>query len=314
MATPKILLDARDMCLEAKIDVNPQLLLIKIEDSAEAEGKPDEPRSQIKPQARRKKDSKPKSRYRMTLGMAKLLATSGCRVSVLDREFNNPDHELCYNVGACNNCVRERETNEAVDRHASSRQVKREAVELSIAFYDGEAEELKHEAAKSANEGKRQGNEWKIFKSAIQSWQKKKIMELLDVMDLCEDTFMTDPELLRIAKSRSLTDISSFDHADVHWPGQTEWQLELLALIQDLERSEQEKAECFEHEAEEKRGLAEEKRGLAEEKRRLAEEKRRLAEEVKQQKQLERNARTQARPRNQKGKAPEDQLKQEEQK
>lgn len=287
MATPKILSDARDMCLESKIDVNPKLLLIKMEDCFEGEGEPDEPSSQAEPQVRKNKDKKTKSRYKMTLGMAELLATNRCRVGVLDREFNNPDHESCYSVGACDNCVRERDQDERRDRHASERQAKREEVELSILFYDGKDQELKHEKANSENKGEQQGNERKIFKSAIQSWRKKKIIELLDTMDLCKDAFMTDPELLRIAKSRKLEDISSFDHAEVRWPGQTEWRLELLALIRDVERSEQEKSDYLEREAQEKIRVAQEKI-------RLAADKRRLAEDARRQKQLERSKKSQA--------------------
>lgn len=252
MVTRKMLADAAKKCQSAKVAVAPEVLRIKAEDSAE--GDKDEV-TDTQTEVRTVEQCAPSRAglYKMTLGMARFLATKGCRIEALDEEFNNPPHQPCIEYGGCDQCVLQRAQNEQEDRLAAERLAKRVEIELAIEFYDGKGEELKRKTRNQASQDERFGGERQLFKKAIEDWRVKKMLELLDEIDICEDAFMSDKELLRIAKYKRLDSVTAFDNPAVAWAGLPEWRSDLLQVIMDLEKAEQEKAERKEAEERERK-------------------------------------------------------------
>ncbi|KAG8741802.1 hypothetical protein FRC10_002401 [Ceratobasidium sp. 414] len=272
MATLKMLKDAATMCREAGIVVSEQLLNIKVEDN----DSDNEDTPVMVTKASKESATKANGLYQMTIGIAEYIATEGCLVEVMDREFDNPPHIPCYDIGGCYNCKRQRQHNEQA-RLAMNGAPNQEDLQQY-----NPVEAVKHTAKELAiEETKRLPKDLKIFKKAIEVWREDKYMRLVDILNICEDAFMTDKELKRIAQFR-ITSVNSFDDPDVRWPGALEWRQELLLVIQDLELSEARKREEDQQVVEAERL----------EKQRLAQEHQKEKEQARQSKAQERRAKT----------------------
>ncbi|KAG9096998.1 hypothetical protein FS749_007300 [Ceratobasidium sp. UAMH 11750] len=111
MATPKMLSDALEICIEAGINISGLVSNTRLKTDGDSEHEDD---MEALPEATDILDNQPrnpksKNRYPMTVAIAEYLATKGCLVDVLDCAFNNPPHKPCYDVGGCMNCVHRRQ-------------------------------------------------------------------------------------------------------------------------------------------------------------------------------------------------------------
>ncbi|KAG8721800.1 hypothetical protein FRC08_010137 [Ceratobasidium sp. 394] len=219
----------------------------------------------------------------MSLAIAEYLVTKGCLVDVLDRVFDNPPHVPCYEVGGCQNCVRQRQLDEAEDRLAQERLAKREEIELDIKMYEPNEEKRKHKERSKRKEHERSPKETKVFKEKLVEWREHKYQQLLEELDIPLDAFMSDKELQKIAKFK-VTGLDSFAHPEVEWFAPAEWKTEALQAIQDAEQAEA--SRIAQEEAK--------KRGLEEERKQAQDEKRRKKELERQEKQREKQLKAQA--------------------
>lgn len=108
----------------------------------------------------------------MNLGVAEYIATVNCRTAVLDREFNNPPHPLCYNIGGCDRCVEHRKRDDDVDLHAQRRQLLKEKDEERRVddFADTSIEQKNPAYQRNANI--RYGDLRSKFTNALVAWRK----------------------------------------------------------------------------------------------------------------------------------------------
>lgn len=113
MVTKKMVQDACGMCKEAGIEVDPVLAALKAEEESNTQDEVHEKCMSTEPST--------KGRYAMSLGMAEYIATEGCLVAVIDKEFNNPKHKPCIEVSGCVNCKNKREHQETHDIHLKQR-------------------------------------------------------------------------------------------------------------------------------------------------------------------------------------------------
>ncbi|KAG9091106.1 hypothetical protein FRC07_011931, partial [Ceratobasidium sp. 392] len=105
-------------------------------------------------------------------GVARFIATDGCRTRVLDEIFGNPPHIPCEEVGGCENCLKkrlERKSNEP-DVHAAAREAKREQIDLEFILEDPDvvSQPLRRPVAKN-----RAGAKLAKVKKAIEDWRKE---------------------------------------------------------------------------------------------------------------------------------------------
>ncbi|KAG8731997.1 hypothetical protein FRC10_001316 [Ceratobasidium sp. 414] len=113
---------------------------------------------------------------------------------------------------------------------------------MDVQQYDPNVENTKHEEQAQVQELRRSHREFQIFKKAIEMWRKNKYLCILDEMDICLDAFMTDKQLTQLAQFK-INSVNSFDHKDVCWSMNREWQQELFRFVQDLEVSQVHKQE-----------------------------------------------------------------------
>ncbi|KDN33079.1 hypothetical protein RSAG8_13832, partial [Rhizoctonia solani AG-8 WAC10335] len=120
-------------------------------------------------------------RRAMNLGVSEYIATMDCRTSVIDREFNNPPHTSCYEIGGCDRCVERRQKDEEADQHLGERLLlKAEAEDRNIEdFEPGETQERK-KPGKRDNERYYYGELKSQFVDALTAWRWDKFMELSD--------------------------------------------------------------------------------------------------------------------------------------
>ncbi|KAG9081189.1 hypothetical protein FRC06_005744 [Ceratobasidium sp. 370] len=209
--------------------------------------------------------------------MAEYLVTKGCLVDVLDRAFDNPLHESCYEVGGCQNCVRQRELDEAKDQLAAKRSVKREETELDIKMYDPETELKRKTRVKRKNE--RVPKDVAFIKTRLLEWREQEYQKLLVDFDIPIDAFLADKFVQRIAKFK-VKDLESFSSPDIDWSAPVEWKTKVLESVQAIEQdlnTQRERGEV------DKRKAAEAKKRANEEARRKEQEERACQREFERQ-------------------------------
>lgn len=249
MATPKLLQDAATMCKTAGIAVPAEPLDIKARSKDESEeGESEEGESEEDESEEEESDdedvydpygtgSAAKGRPQMSITMAEYLVTDRCLVEVLDREFNNPAHTPCYDVGGCYNCKRNRKHAEDQVLLAAGQVPTPDPVELDIQQRNAEAEEVKARAREAAKRNERSEEEFQVFMKAIGDWREDYYMQIVNRLNICLAALMTGEELVRVAKFK-ITSIESFNHPQVRWEAPLEWRQALLEFIKDLEESE----------------------------------------------------------------------------
>lgn len=176
------------------------------------------------------------ARRTVNLGVSEDIATTDCRTAVLDREFDNPPHRSCYYIGGCDRCVEHcRQDNEA-DRHAKRRLlIKEEDSEHHIKSSD-EPEHKKPPNKRNPN--MRYGELRTRFTDGLLEWRNRKFLELVQLYDTESERIMTLSELTSIAKTKGIDDTSAFDRGVTHWPGPSDWRLEVLEVLEGLQKDE----------------------------------------------------------------------------
>ncbi|EUC55881.1 hypothetical protein RSOL_142820, partial [Rhizoctonia solani AG-3 Rhs1AP] len=193
------------------------------------------------------------SRRTMNLGVSEYIATVDCRTGVIDREFNNPPHAPCYEVGGCDRCVERQQHNQEVDRHIGKRNLlKEEAEDRNVEDFEPDEARGHKKPSKRDNERYRYG-EFKVrFINALTAWRWKTFMELSELYSITPNHIMTDKELAAIAETKGITDASAFDQIDIQWPGRQEWKVEVLEVLKGAQSKEDEKLAELDQQRQEK--------------------------------------------------------------
>ncbi|KAF8605992.1 hypothetical protein BDV93DRAFT_554312 [Ceratobasidium sp. AG-I] len=205
----------------------------------------------------------PKDHYQTSIGTAEYVATERCLVDVLGREFSNPAHAPCYDIGGCYSCKQKHQVDEKRALLSVEKTPKQEIIELDIRQYDFKAEETESHAQEATKQNERSAKDVQIFKEEIQGWRKACYMRALREVDIPLDALMTDKELKRVAKFK-VTSVESFDNPEIRWESAPEWRQELLQVIKDLEASEARKLDATERIQEERIQKGEDAAGEAE--------------------------------------------------
>ncbi|KAG8708773.1 ATP-dependent DNA helicase sgs1 [Ceratobasidium sp. 395] len=160
--------------------------------------------------------------------------------TAMDRAFDNPSHESCYENGNCDLCVAWQARDEAeeivedhVDVHARERAIKREEDELQIIFETGQPEELKTTKTSS---NRRPTEETKRIRTHLLEWRARKLLDESQTHWISLEDIATDKALEAIAKSASIDDVASLDHLVPLWPQRKRWGEEVVSLVKDLLR------------------------------------------------------------------------------
>ncbi|KAG8694999.1 hypothetical protein FRC11_001812 [Ceratobasidium sp. 423] len=248
IVTKSIVQNAIKACKEANIPVDPTLAALKaeaLEDEEEdvlARPVDDDTSPGDTPTPSRPSKGAKNGRRVMDLGVSEYIATMDCRTAVLDREFNNPPHISCYEVGGCDRCVERRERAEEADRHIEERQLlKEEAQDRNIEDFEPEEARERKKPTKRDDERFCYGELKKQFTEALTTWRWDKFLELSELYDLTPDWIMTDKELAAIAKTKGLLDATAFDQPAIQWPGRPEWRTEVLDVLAEVQRVEDER-------------------------------------------------------------------------
>ncbi|KAG9076973.1 nucleolar DEAD-box protein required for synthesis of 60S ribosomal subunit [Ceratobasidium sp. 370] len=228
LVTKGIVNKAAKICRDAKVELDPVLLAMKVEEGAENEG------VQLDDTPIESTGQSGLSRPQLTLGMAEYIATGaagGCLTEVIDRAFKNPAHTSCFDVGSCESCIKRRREQEP-DAHKVARQEGRLQEALEIKMEDND---LEH---KEPALGTRTGDERNCFTTGLVAWRRQRFLDTSEVYDISLEEIMTTKELGRIARLKGITKASDFDRPEVKWPGLPNWRLEVLVLLSDMQRIE----------------------------------------------------------------------------
>ncbi|KAG9090007.1 hypothetical protein FS749_000887 [Ceratobasidium sp. UAMH 11750] len=178
MATPRMINDVLEICIEAGINVSGQTVNTHLKDDGDSdnedEGEICEPRDT--PEAQPKK-AKAKKCYAMTVKMAEYLVTKGCLIDVLDRAF-----EI-------------RRTSRVTRLEAAERSVKHEETELDIKMHDPETELKRTTRVKPENE--RAPKAIAFIKTRLLEWRGQEYQKLVVDFDIPIEAFMADKVVQR---------------------------------------------------------------------------------------------------------------------
>ncbi|KDN35181.1 hypothetical protein RSAG8_11790, partial [Rhizoctonia solani AG-8 WAC10335] len=189
----------------------------------------------------------------MNLGVSEYIATVDCQTGVIDREFNNPPHAPCYEVGGCDRCVVQKQHDTEVDRHTGKRNLlKEEAEDRNIEDFEPDEARGHKKPSKRDNEHYRYGESKIQFINALTAWRWKTFTELSELYDITPDHIMTNKELTAIAETKGITDASAFDWVDIQWPGHQEWKVEVLEVLTGVQMEEDEQLAELEQQRQEK--------------------------------------------------------------
>jgi superfamily II DNA/RNA helicase len=238
MLTKTTIKKAVQICKDAHIEVAPELIAIKAE--AEDEDEEIEEVEEVEEvvaaptKATKSKDTKSTKGRRaagkrnMSLPMAEYIATQECRTAVIDREFKNPPHPSCYEVGGCDICIEQRKRDEDYDRLAPERQaIKQEDQGNTL----DEQQDLPRKKPQATKLDTRVTAERKDIKGRLVDWRKTKLADISKLYYTHLESIMTNKEIDKIAKALELTEPASFDRLDICWPGELAWRLEVLDII-----------------------------------------------------------------------------------
>ncbi|KAG9086930.1 hypothetical protein FRC06_002812 [Ceratobasidium sp. 370] len=229
LVTKGIVTNALNICKEAGLSFDPVIRNLKVEDGEDEE---DELTREEQP----KQSGKRPGDLKRTMGleMAEYIATGisgGCLTELTDRIFKNPPHTPCYEAGSCENCVKSRQEQEP-DSHRADREATRPQ--------DPSVEEKNSDRPRKVPKPRnitRPVQEQRRFLAGILAWCHQKLLDLLEVHDTSLDEIMTEKEAVRISK-HLVKAPEDFDKPEIKWPGLSNWRLELVTVLWDLQRAE----------------------------------------------------------------------------
>ncbi|KAG8708121.1 hypothetical protein FRC09_001429 [Ceratobasidium sp. 395] len=209
---------AAQICKSAGVEVDPALLATKVEDPKDEEWDFTDDDEDYSGASRN-----------MSLGMAKYIiagVSGGCLTEPIDQQFSNPAHTSCFEVGGCENCHTRRYGEAKRDTHYENSQ----AVKTGGGDEDSSHDQIDAQIRSPA--------ERQRFLDAILAWRRQKFIETCKIYDLCLEEIMTDKAAERVSKLKFIAVPSDFDKPEVNWPGHSNWRLELLVVLSELQRAE----------------------------------------------------------------------------